>query len=95
MGRREGPQTSPRHQCRRRPHRGAGLVADVVGSKGQIGFDTSRPRGTPRKLLDVSRPSANRANARASARRLRGIVLTQRKTYFAPGFDFTRLFRSS
>jgi hypothetical protein len=66
MGRREGPQASPRHQCRRRPYRGVGLVVDVVGFKGQIGFDTSRPRGTPRKLLDVSRPSANRANAPAS-----------------------------
>jgi hypothetical protein len=66
MGRRQGPQASPRRQCRRRPYRGVGLVADVVGFKGQIGFDTSRPRGTPRKLLDVSRPSAKRANARAS-----------------------------
>jgi GDP-L-fucose synthase len=33
----------------------ASLVAGVVGFKGQIGFDTSRPDGTPRKLLDVSR----------------------------------------
>jgi GDP-L-fucose synthase len=36
----------------------AGLVAGVVGFKGQIGFDTSRPDGTPRKLLDVSRLNA-------------------------------------
>jgi GDP-L-fucose synthase len=33
----------------------AGIVAGVVGYKGEIGFDTSRPDGTPRKLLDVSR----------------------------------------
>jgi len=33
----------------------ASLVAGVVGFKGQIGFDTSRPDGTPRKLLDTSR----------------------------------------
>jgi GDP-L-fucose synthase len=36
----------------------ASLVAGVVGFKGQIGFDTSRPDGTPRKLLDVSRLTA-------------------------------------
>jgi GDP-L-fucose synthase len=36
----------------------ARLVADVVGYQGKIGFDTSRPDGTPRKLLDVSRIDA-------------------------------------
>jgi GDP-L-fucose synthase len=36
----------------------ASVVASVVGFKGQIGFDTSRPDGTPRKLLDVSRLTA-------------------------------------
>jgi GDP-L-fucose synthase len=33
----------------------ARLVADVVGYKGKIVYDTSRPNGTPRKLLDVSK----------------------------------------
>jgi len=33
----------------------AELVAEVVGYEGQIAWDTSRPDGTPRKLLDVSR----------------------------------------
>jgi GDP-L-fucose synthase len=33
----------------------ARLVADVVGYTGAIEFDASRPDGTPRKLLDVSR----------------------------------------
>jgi GDP-L-fucose synthase len=33
----------------------ARLVADVVGYRGEIVFDTSRPDGTPQKLLDVSR----------------------------------------
>ena len=32
----------------------AEIIRGVVGFKGQIGFDTSRPDGTPRKLLDVS-----------------------------------------
>jgi GDP-L-fucose synthase len=33
----------------------AHLVADVVGYQGGIVFDTTRPDGPPRKLLDVSR----------------------------------------
>ena len=33
----------------------AALVARVVGYRGQIRFDPSKPDGTPRKLLDVSR----------------------------------------
>ena len=31
------------------------MIADVVGYRGAIGFDTSKLDGTPRKLLDVSR----------------------------------------
>ncbi len=33
----------------------ATIVADVVGFEGEIVYDTSKPDGTPRKLLDVSR----------------------------------------
>jgi len=33
----------------------ARLVAATVGYSGEISYDTSRPDGTPRKLLDVSR----------------------------------------
>jgi len=33
----------------------ARMVAKIVGYRGEISFDTSRPDGTPRKLLDVSR----------------------------------------
>ncbi|NHC16459.1 GDP-L-fucose synthase family protein, partial [Motilibacter deserti] len=36
----------------------AETVAGVVGYQGELEFDTSRPDGTPRKLLDVSRISA-------------------------------------
>jgi GDP-L-fucose synthase len=32
----------------------AKTVSDVVGHKGEIVFDTSRPDGPPQKLLDVS-----------------------------------------
>jgi GDP-L-fucose synthase len=33
----------------------ARLVADTVGYKGELEFDVSKPDGTPRKLLDISR----------------------------------------
>ena len=33
----------------------ANLIANVVGFTGEIAFDTTKPDGTPRKLLDVSR----------------------------------------
>jgi GDP-L-fucose synthase len=33
----------------------AELVASVVGFEGRLTFDTSKPDGTPRKLLDVGR----------------------------------------
>ncbi len=33
----------------------AKLIADVVGFKGEIEYDSSKPDGTPRKLMDVSR----------------------------------------
>lgn len=33
----------------------AELVRDIVGFKGRLEFDASRPDGTPRKLLDITR----------------------------------------
>ncbi|MEI6310437.1 MAG: GDP-L-fucose synthase [bacterium] len=36
----------------------AEMVARIVGFKGRIAFDPSKPDGTPRKLLDVSRIQA-------------------------------------
>ena len=36
----------------------AGLVAEAVGYTGEIRWDPSRPNGTPRKLLDVSKAAA-------------------------------------
>jgi GDP-L-fucose synthase len=36
----------------------AELVRDIVGFDGKLVFDTSKPDGTPRKLLDVSRLGA-------------------------------------
>lgn len=36
----------------------AELIADVVGFEGQLRFDPSKPDGTPRKLLDISKLSS-------------------------------------
>ena len=33
----------------------AGLIQKIVGFKGKLTFDTSKPDGTPRKLMDVSK----------------------------------------
>lgn len=54
----------------------AEIVADVVGFRGRIVFDPSRPDGTPRKLLDVSRLSALGWRARIPLRE--GIETTYR-----------------
>lgn len=36
----------------------AELICDVVGFKGELAWDTTKPDGTPRKLLDVSKVHA-------------------------------------
>ena len=58
----------------------AELVMDVAGYRGAIRFDTSKPDGTPRKLLDVSRLRQFGWQARISLRD--GIA----STYAAAGF---------
>ena len=44
----------------------AHLVAATVGYTGTISYDTSRPDGTPRKLLDVDRLATLGWRARTS-----------------------------
>lgn len=46
----------------------AELIAEVVGYRGQLVFDSSKPDGTPRKLLDVSRLQALGWNAKTGLR---------------------------
>jgi len=46
----------------------AQTVMEVVGFEGQVRFDTSKPDGTPRKLLDVSRLTALGWNAKTHLR---------------------------
>ena len=36
----------------------AELVAEIVGFEGEIKWDSAKPNGTPRKLLDVSKAAA-------------------------------------
>ncbi|HEX8040899.1 MAG TPA: NAD-dependent epimerase/dehydratase family protein, partial [Chryseosolibacter sp.] len=52
----------------------ARLIADVVGFRGKISFDPSRPDGTPRKLMDSSRLHALGYRHRISLRQ--GIGMT-------------------
>jgi GDP-L-fucose synthase len=46
----------------------AALVAEVVGYAGELRFDTSRPDGSPQKLLDVSKLAALGWRAKISLR---------------------------
>jgi len=47
----------------------AKLIAEVVGFKGRLVFDPSKPDGTPRKLLDVNRLAALGWKPRTSLRK--------------------------
>jgi len=58
----------------------AELVMQVVGFTGDIEFDTSKPDGTPRKLLDVSRLTQMGWQARTSL--LDGIALAYESAPF-------------
>jgi GDP-L-fucose synthase len=51
----------------------AETVVDAVGFKGALAFDASKPDGTPRKLMDVSRLTALGWRARTALRE--GIAL--------------------
>ncbi len=46
----------------------AKLMAEIIGYKGSFSWDASKPNGTPRKLLDVSRLSALGWTAKTSLR---------------------------
>jgi GDP-L-fucose synthase len=63
----------------------ARLVAEVVGFTGEIAFDPTRPDGTPRKLLDVSRLSALGWRAQTDLRA--GLAATYRDFLAGGGRD--------
>ncbi len=52
----------------------AALVSELVGYNGQIRWDTSKPNGTPKKLLDVSK--INNLNWKAKTKLREGISAT-------------------
>jgi nucleoside-diphosphate-sugar epimerase len=54
----------------------AGLISEVTGYQGHISFDRSKPDGTPRKLMDVSRLARMGWRAKTSLRH--GIAETYR-----------------
>lgn len=54
----------------------AGLISSVVGYTGELAFDRTKPDGTPRKLLDVSKMTALGWTARIALRD--GIAQTYR-----------------
>jgi GDP-L-fucose synthase len=58
----------------------AEMIMEIVGYQGSIRFDTSKPDGTPRKLLDVSRMAKLGWSAKTQLRD--GI----RRTYAAADF---------
>lgn len=54
----------------------AGIIQEIVGFSGQLRFDTTKPDGTPRKLLDVSKLKAQGWSPKISLRE--GILATYR-----------------
>ena len=46
----------------------AALIAEIVGYEGELEFDTSKPDGTPRKLMDVTRLQATGWQAKIGLR---------------------------
>jgi GDP-L-fucose synthase len=65
----------------------AGLVKQVVGFEGALSFDTTKPDGTPRKLLDVSR--LENLGWRASISLEEGVASTYR--WFLENVESARL----
>ena len=61
----------------------AETLVQVIGYRGRLVFDTDKPDGTPRKLLDVSR--AGRLGWRATIPLFDGLVDTYRSTFGAAG----------
>ena len=59
------------------------MVCRVVGFEGELVFDATKPDGTPRKLLDVSKLAADGldgldpASKKASARRMQDFLDTR------------------
>jgi GDP-L-fucose synthase len=73
------------------------LIKDIVGFDGNILFDESKPDGTPRKLLDVSKLKElgwiYKTNLREGIEKLIKIMLNKKIAFFN-GYYRTRWFLS-
>lgn len=63
----------------------ADLIAHVIGYDGELVFDSEKPDGTPRKLLDVTK--LTRLGWRSTTALEQGIAMTVRYYESSPGFD--------
>lgn len=63
----------------------AEMISEVVGYQGSIAFDASKPDGTPRKLMDVSKMSALGWSARTSLHEGLKQAYASFKAYVADG----------
>ena len=62
------------------------LIKDIVGFRGRINFDTEKPDGTPRKVVDVSRLNSMGWKAKTSL--MDGIEKTY--SWFCGHYDYIR-----
>ena len=64
----------------------AGLIKEITGYKGTIEWDTSKPDGTPRKLLDVSQINSLGWQAKTSLKQ----GITETYQWFVSNYDVIR-----
>ena len=60
----------------------ARLIQEIVGFQGELKFDTSKPDGTPRKLMDISRLNKTGFTARIGLREGISLVYDSYKSQF-------------
>ncbi len=60
----------------------ARLIQEIVGFPGELKFDTSKPDGTPRKLMDISRLKKTGFTARIGLREGISMVYDSYKSQF-------------
>ncbi|WP_317126724.1 Rossmann-fold NAD(P)-binding domain-containing protein [Pseudocnuella soli] len=70
----------------------AELVKEVVGFEGSLVFDTTKPDGTPRKLMDVSK--LNALGWQASIVLKKGISTVYKEQFSGTTLDNTKEFVS-
>ena len=61
----------------------AEMIKEIVGFKGDLVFDTTKPDGTPRKLMDSTRLQTNGFSARIGLQQGLTMVYDRYKGYLA------------